>query len=242
LENCLDLLAANAKEKGLKLHYQIDGSVPDSINSDPTRLRQILINLLSNAVKFTEEGEVMVSVSSQADKEGMAKKSKENQEEECQVGPGIHLHFAIQDTGIGIPTERMNRLFQSFSQVDMSTTRKYGGTGLGLAICQKLVDIMGGRIWVESELGKGSTFHFSVPADIASSLTSSLGGRDAYSPCLHPALCQAQGTIERDHHSGIHDELRILIAEDNEVNKRVIKKCSKSWDFRQTSSITGRMF
>ena len=232
LNDCLDLLAANAKEKGLKLHYQIEGSVPDSINSDPTRLQQILINLLSNAVKFTEEGEVMVSVSSQADKEGMAKKSKENQEEECQVGHGIHLHFAVQDTGIGIPPERINRLFQSFSQVDMSTTRKYGGTGLGLAICQKLVGIMGGRIWVESELGKGSTFHFSVPVDIDYSLASSLGGKDASSPCLRQSLCQAQGRTEGDFHKEINDELRILIAEDNEVNKRVIKKMLRKLGFR----------
>jgi PAS domain S-box-containing protein len=235
LAGSLNLLAANAREKGLKLHYQIDGSVPDSVNSDPTRLRQILINLLSNAVKFTEEGEVMVSVSSQADKEGMAKKSKENQEEESQVsqaGHGIHLHFAVQDTGIGIPPERINRLFQSFSQVDMSTTRKYGGTGLGLAICQKLVGIMGGRIWVESELGKGSTFHFSVPVDIDYSLASSLGGKDVSSPCLRQSLCQAQGRTEGDFHEEINDELRILIAEDNEVNKRVIKKMLRKLGFR----------
>jgi CheY-like chemotaxis protein len=216
LAGSLNLLAANAREKGLKLHYQIDGSVPDSINSDPTRLRQILINLLSNAVKFTEEGEVMVSVSSQVG----------------QAGHGIHLHFAVQDTGIGIPPERINRLFQSFSQVDMSTTRKYGGTGLGLAICQKLVGIMGGRIWVKSELGKGSTFHFSVPVDIDYSLASSLGGKDASSTCLRQSLCQAQGRTEGDFHKEINDELRILIAEDNEVNKRVIKKMLRKLGFR----------
>jgi PAS domain S-box-containing protein len=216
LAGSLNLLAANAREKGLKLHYQIDGSVPDSINSDPTRLRQILINLLSNAVKFTEEGEVMVTVSSQVG----------------QAGHGIHLHFAVQDTGIGIPPERINRLFQSFSQVDMSTTRKYGGTGLGLAICQKLVGIMGGRIWVKSELGKGSTFHFSVPVDIDYSLASSLGGKDASSTCLRQSLCQAQGRTEGDFHKEINDELRILIAEDNEVNKRVIKKMLRKLGFR----------
>jgi CheY-like chemotaxis protein len=170
---------------------------------------------------------VMVSVSSQADKEGMAKKSNKS-----QVGHGIHLHFAVRDTGIGIPPERMNRLFQSFSQVDMSITRKYGGTGLGLAISQKLVDIMGGRIWVESELGKGSTFHFSVPVDIATPLAFSLGGKAESSPYLCQDLCRAQGTTERNHRRGIHDELRILIAEDNDVNKRVIEKMLKKLGFQ----------
>ena len=225
LENCLDLLAANARERGLKLHYKIDGIVPESINSDPTRLRQILINLLSNAVKFTEEGEVVVIVSSGAVNELIGIKSNKSHEDRR-----IHLHFAVQDTGIGIPTERMNRLFQSFSQVDMSTTRKYGGTGLGLAISRKLVGIMGGRIWVESELRKGSTFHFSVPVDVASA--GSPGTKEKSSPFLSPPLYQAQGRTEGDSHEEIHEELRILIAEDNEVNKRVIKKMLKKLGFQ----------
>ncbi|MBN1236002.1 MAG: response regulator [Methanotrichaceae archaeon] len=225
LENCLDLLAGNAREKGLKLHYQIDGFVPDSINSDPTRMRQILINFLSNAVKFTEEGEVVVIVSSEAINESMGEMSNKS-----HAVRRIHLHFAVQDTGIGIPPERMNRLFQSFSQVDMSTTRKYGGTGLGLAISKKLVDIMGGRIWVESELGKGSTFHFSVPVDVAPA--SSPGSKEASSPYLCPPLYQAQERREGDSPGGIYGELCILIAEDNEVNKRVIKKMLRKLGFQ----------
>ncbi|MDD1749589.1 MAG: ATP-binding protein [Methanothrix sp.] len=215
LEECLHLLEANAREKGLKLHYMINKSVPDSIIGDPTRLRQILVNLLSNAVKFTEEGEVLVSVTSETADDAKSKMSKE-----IQAGHGICLHFAVQDTGIGIPAEKINRLFQSFFQVDNSTTRKYGGTGLGLAISRKLVDIMRGRIWVESQLGKGSTFHFSVPVDIATSLC----GKGASSPYQYRPLLQTQGLAEGKAQSEISGELRILIAEDNEVNKRVIKK------------------
>ena len=225
LKNCLDLLAGNAREKGLKLHYQIDEFVPDSINSDPIRLRQILINLLSNAVKFTEEGEVVVIVSSEPFNERMGEKN--NKSRECR---SIHLHFAVQDTGIGIPPERMNRLFQSFSQVDMSTTRKYGGTGLGLAISRKLVEIMGGQIWVESELHKGSTFHFSVPVDVAPA--SSPGSKETSSPYLCPPLYQAQEQRVGDSLGEIYGEFRILIAEDNEVNKRVIKKMLKKLGFQ----------
>ena len=122
LKDCLDLLAANAREKSLKLHYQIDGSVPDSINTDPTRLRQILINLLSNAVKFTEEGEVIVNVSSLSDKENMAKKSKRTRKKKPRK-PYRPSSFCGSRYGNRIPPEGMNRLFQSFCQVDMSTTR-----------------------------------------------------------------------------------------------------------------------
>jgi signal transduction histidine kinase len=214
LEDCLDLLAARAREKGITLHYEIHENVPDSINSDPTRLRQILINLLSNAVKFTEKGEVMVSVSSIASGSG-------------NEGNSIRLQFAVQDTGIGIPPEKMNRLFQSFSQVDMSTSRKYGGTGLGLAISRKLVDLMGGRIWVESEVGKGSTFFFSVPVDIASPMDS----KEASSSYRYPHLRQAPGCTRPDAPQADHEELRILIAEDNDVNKRVIEKMLRKLGF-----------
>jgi PAS domain S-box-containing protein len=207
LDDCLHLLAAGALEKELKLHYRIDESVPKAINADPTRLRQILTNLLSNAVKFTEKGEVLVSVTSSAANEGN----------------DIDLLFAVQDTGIGIPRQRMDRLFRSFSQVDSSTTRKYGGTGLGLAISQKLVHLMGGRIWAESELGKGSTFHLSIPVGIASIPDR----KDESNPCRCQDFCQVEGPIKADATLKAHgdlEELRILIAEDNEVNKTVIKK------------------
>ena len=231
LEECLHLLEADAREKGLKLHYMINNSVADCIISDPTRLRQILVNLLSNAVKFTEEGEVLVSVTSQTADDAKAKMSKES-----QAGHGISLHFAVQDTGIGIPQERMDMLFQSFCQVDNSTTRKYGGTGLGLAISRKLVDIMGGRIWVESQLGKGSIFHFSVPVDIATSPC----GKEGSSPHQCRPLLQTQGLVERSTQGEISGELRILIAEDNEVNKRVIKKMLSKLGFQADIADNGQ--
>lgn len=149
LQNCIeisiDLVASKAAEKGLELAYFLESGMPHEIIGDEIRLRQILINLLGNAVKFTEKGEVVLSVSSYPAENGK-----------------IELHFSIKDSGIGISQENMGKLFQSFSQVDSSSTRYYGGTGLGLAISRRLVEMMGGRIWVESELGRGSTFHFTM--------------------------------------------------------------------------------
>ena len=134
VEEAVDLLATRAAEKGLELAIEIDPAQPRWIRGDVTRLRQILVNLVSNALKFTASGEVVVTV----------KPFSDGTEESG-------IHFAVRDTGCGIPADRLDRLFRSFSQVDASTTRKYGGTGLGLAISKKLTEIMGGRIWVESE-------------------------------------------------------------------------------------------
>jgi len=144
IEESLDLVANKATEKNLNLVYILDGISEDKFEGDETRIRQILNNLLSNAVKFTEKGEIVVSVKSSA------------------AGKARLLHFAVRDTGIGIPKERIDRLFKSFSQVDASVNRKYGGTGLGLAISKRLSELMGGTIWVESKPGVGSTFHFTV--------------------------------------------------------------------------------
>jgi signal transduction histidine kinase/CheY-like chemotaxis protein len=156
VESALDLLAARASDKGLDLACLLDPAAPAWIVGDVTRLRQILVNLLSNAVKFTEQGEVLVTVEAEPhpprDGAGMG-----------QDG-WFSLHFAVQDSGIGIPEARLHRLFRSFSQVDASTTRRYGGTGLGLAISKRLCEMMGGRIWVESRPGAGSTFHFTILA------------------------------------------------------------------------------
>ncbi len=146
VEDALDLFAAKATEKKLDLLAQLAEGVPAAIVGDSTRLRQILVNLVGNALKFTATGEVVVSVSTVP-----------------ESGTGVHeLMFKVRDTGIGIPPDRVDRLFQPFSQVDSSTTRKYGGSGLGLAISRRLAEAMGGRMWVESEEGKGSSFIFTL--------------------------------------------------------------------------------
>lgn len=148
IEGCLDMVAPTAAEKGLELAYVLDGSIPDHLIGAGARVRQVLLNLLSNAVKFTDSGEVLVSVSA---------KTKEE---------GLELHFSVRDTGIGIDPEGSERLFQPFIQADASTTRRYGGSGLGLAISRRLCELMGGRIWVASTPGKGSTFSFTFLAEM----------------------------------------------------------------------------
>lgn len=190
LKESLNQVAALATSKGLKISYSLCEDTPRSIISDPTRLRQILVNLLGNAVKFTKEGEVSISVSGTQQDDGE-----------------YEIHFAIKDTGIGIPADKRDRLFQVFSQIDASTTRKYGGTGLGLAISKKLVELMGGRIWVESELGHGSTFHIMIHARAA---------------VIEPVpVGKPVSIIEDDLLENEDCSLRILLAEDNIVNQMV---------------------
>ncbi|HXF63766.1 MAG TPA: response regulator [Caldilineaceae bacterium] len=149
IEETLDLLSPKAAEKGLELCYYVSPDVPITVLGDVTRLRQVLVNLLSNAIKFTHEGEVVLTVEAQSLAENRSK-----------------LHFAIRDTGIGIDQVQLQRLFQPFSQADTSNTRRYGGTGLGLAISKRLSELMGGEVWAESQPGVGSTFHFTVVAEI----------------------------------------------------------------------------
>ena len=151
VESALDLVTTRAVDKHLDTAYVFEGEVPAAVVGDVTRLRQIILNLLSNAVKFTERGEVVVTVTATGAPDGRNE-----------------LTFAVRDTGIGISAEGMSRLFQSFSQADSSTTRKYGGTGLGLAISKRLAELMGGRMWAASEgAGKGSTFSFTIVAPTA---------------------------------------------------------------------------
>ncbi len=156
LEEVLDLISPKAFEKGIDIFLDYDKNVPETIVGDVTRLRQIVVNLLSNAIKFTSEGQVLLRVSAITNEQPAT------------------LHFAVEDSGIGIPADRMDRLFKSFSQVDTSTTRKYGGTGLGLAISKQLSELMGGEMWVESESGVGSTFFFTIKADAVSGNSSQL--------------------------------------------------------------------
>jgi signal transduction histidine kinase/DNA-binding response OmpR family regulator len=193
VESALDLIGSRAAEKRLDTAYLFEGDVPVAIRSDVTRLRQILLNLLANAVKFTERGEVVLTVSA-APLEGGA----------------VELHFAVRDTGIGLSRDGMARLFQSFSQADSSTTRKYGGTGLGLAISKQLAELMGGRMWAESRgLGHGSTFHFTVRVPTAE---------------LPP---QSKRVL-----LGTQQELagrRVLIVDDNATNRRVLDLQLGKW-------------
>ncbi len=198
INEVMDLFAAQATEKGIELAYLVDARTPHTIRGDATRLRQILINLVGNAVKFTEQGEVVLTVETQP-----------------QEGDRHLLHFAVRDTGIGIPPERMDRLFQVFSQVDASTTRRYGGSGLGLAISKRLVELMGGHIWVESREGEGSTFHFTVPA-------LAVPAQDRVS-----ARCAAlRGK-------------RVLIVDDNPTNCRILARQLEHWHMVPTAVTSG---
>ncbi|MBI3243064.1 MAG: GAF domain-containing protein [Chloroflexi bacterium] len=210
VESALDLVATKAAEKKLDLAYVIEPDVPAAIISDVTRLRQILLNLLSNAIKFTEGGEVVVNVSSRATEDGAAASHRV---------PFVTLHFSVRDTGLGIPLDRVHRLFQSFSQVDASTSRKYGGTGLGLAISKRLSELLGGAMWVESDgvPGKGSTFYFTIRAEPA--------------PALKP----------RQHLAGEQPQLRnkrLLMVDDNATNRRILTLQAQSWGMivRDTAS------
>ena len=146
LGDTMHLLALRAHEKGLELAFEMTQDVPDAVVGDVGRLRQIIVNLVGNAIKFTEHGEVVVKVDLDRHRDA--------------ISDEVRLHFSVSDTGIGIPSDKQETIFQSFSQADGSTTRSYGGTGLGLAISSQLIEMMGGEIWVDSEVDKGSTFHF----------------------------------------------------------------------------------
>src|SRR5437870_2324502 len=166
VEDSLDLLASRAAEKQIDLTYQMDDDVPPTVIGDVTRLRQVLVNLLANAIKFTPRGDVTIEVRLAAPQtpaaEDDAPPTNSTLDESGAAAPSLELHFSVRDTGIGIPPDRLDRLFKSFSQVDASTTRKYGGTGLGLAIVKELVGLMGGEVSVTSEPGRGSAFSFSL--------------------------------------------------------------------------------
>jgi PAS domain S-box-containing protein len=190
VEDSLDLLAEKAADKNLDLAYYIENGTPPVVIGDITRLRQILVNLLNNAIKFTSAGEVVINVHSML---------VENDQYE--------LKFSVRDTGIGIPAEKIDKLFKSFSQVDSSTTRKYGGTGLGLAISRQLATNMGGTMWVESEEGVGSTFHFTILVDVDPE------AKPLYSMDDVPELLGK----------------RVLVVDDNPTNRLILSKQTESW-------------
>ncbi|MFA6107582.1 MAG: response regulator [Candidatus Latescibacterota bacterium] len=213
VEGAVDLLAGRAAEKELELACQVEAHTPASLVGDPSRLRQILVNLLGNAVKFTERGEVVVSVTS---------RPLTAEEAEAAGGtPDADWHevaFAVRDTGIGIPADRMDRLFRSFSQVDTSVSRRFGGTGLGLAISRSLTALMGGRIGVESQEGQGSTFTFTIHAR---------GG-----PAARPVYLLA----EQPH----LEAQRILIVDDTPANREILVRQTRAWGMQPDEFASGQ--
>ncbi len=190
IEESLELFSPKAAEQKLDLIYTLDESIPVTVVGDVTRLRQILVNLVGNAVKFTAAGEVVVSVT-------LAEPTGD---------PGL-LHFSVRDTGIGIPKDKQGRLFKSFSQVDSSTTRQFGGTGLGLVISKRLAEFMGGRVWMESDAGKGSIFHFTVR------VKSFAGASPAPLRIAQPRLAGK----------------RLLVVEDNATNRHILEFWLAKW-------------
>ena len=200
IEEAIDVIALKASEKNLEVMTMIDPKVPATIVGDITRLRQILINLLNNAVKFTDHGEIFVFV-----------ELREGREDSCV------LQFEIKDSGIGIPPDRLNRLFKSFSQVDNSITRQYGGTGLGLAISKRLAEAMGGSIWLESVVGVGSTFYFTIEA--------------IKDKNRHPA--KAYGDFGNDR------KLHALLVVSHDLIRLILKQKLSKFDLESTTATSG---
>jgi PAS domain S-box-containing protein len=197
LESTLKTLAVRADEKGLELLCEVAPEVPEVVRGDSSRLRQIVVNLVGNAIKFTDSGEIAVKVQAQA-----------------REGPDCVCQFTVADTGVGIPENKRELIFKPFSQADTSTTRKYGGTGLGLTISTRLVEMMGGKIWVESEVGRGSQFHFTVR----------LGAADAKEIKL--------GTVAPPE---LLRDVKVLVVDDNRTNRRILEGMLLRWHMKPTS-------
>jgi len=200
LEETTRSFAVSAAVKGLELVCDIRPDVPDDVVGDLTRLRQVIVNLCGNAIKFTDRGEVVLRV-----------------EIEGKTSQGLSLHFAVQDSGIGISKDKQKLVFEAFAQADSSSRRKYGGTGLGLTISSRLVEMMGGRIWVESELGQGSTFHFTALFQVPQKLASRKEGG--------PQL-----TL-----NGIH----VLVVDDNPTNRRILERTLSQWGMKAAIADSG---
>lgn len=217
LESVYGILRVSAEEqKGLKLVKKVDPETPETVQSDYARIRQILINLAGNAVKFTETGTIELAVRAGLDREG-------NQS----------LVFSVSDTGIGIPEEKLDLVFESFSQADSSTCREYGGSGLGLAISKRLVEFLGGRIWVESVVGEGSAFHISIPVVVINpgeqqSALSTESPTEESDRLYDPSRLAPEATSMIE---GVSPDMRILVAEDDPVNQLVILKMFKRMGF-----------
>lgn len=189
VNNTVRTLSLQAHEKSLELLCEVQADIPDRLETDPTRLRQLILNLVGNAVKFTDEGEVALEVTRAEEDES-----------------GILLQFSIRDTGVGIPEAKQRIIFDAFQQADVSTTRRHGGTGLGLSICSRLAGLMGGKLWVESELGEGSVFHFTIR-------------------CQVPAQLEADDMPELEKLRG----RKVLIVDDNRTNLRILSNLAERW-------------
>jgi len=201
LGETMKALGFRAHQKGLELIYEVQPDVTEAVLGDPGRIRQIIVNLVGNSIKFTERGEILLSVT-----------------QESESSDGVSLHFAVKDTGVGIPADKQQRVFEAFSQADGTMARKYGGSGLGLTICTRLVALMGGRIWVESQPGQGSTFHFTICLVIQNA------------PSAHPAPVEPEGLRN----------LPVLIVDDNFTNRRVLQGMLNRWGMRPTAVDGGR--
>lgn len=197
LGQAMKTIGVRAHQKNLELAYFVPPELPDFFVGDPVRLRQVILNLVGNAIKFTDQGEVVLRV-----------------EAESQDQDGVTLHFAVKDTGIGIPPDKQKLIFEPFSQADMSTTRKYGGTGLGLSISIRLIEMMGGRIWLESEEGRGTTFHFTARLENASTMVSRPASVD-------PAML---------------DDVRVLVVDDNATNRQILETTLTYWRMISSSA------
>jgi two-component system, sensor histidine kinase and response regulator len=200
LGDTMKTLSLRAHQKGLELAFEIEPAVPDALVGDPGRLRQIIINLVGNGIKFTEQGEVVVYVTT-----------------ESRTPDQIELHFTVADTGIGIPLDKQASIFEAFNQADGSMTRRYGGTGLGLSISSRLVDLMGGRIWVESEPGKGARFHFTVRFGLQKAPARTIVPRD-------PETLR---------------DMRVLVVDDNATNRHILIKTLENWRMQPTAVESG---
>ncbi|HEV3481809.1 MAG TPA: response regulator, partial [Candidatus Acidoferrales bacterium] len=200
LGDTMKTLSLRAHQKGLELAFEIEPNVPDALVGDPGRLRQIILNLVGNAIKFTEHGEVVLSVRLLT-----------------HVGGDLQLCFTVADTGIGISSDKQTSIFEAFKQADGSMTRKYGGTGLGLTISSRLVELMGGRMWVESELGEGSRFHFTGNFKVQKLATRTVVPRDPATLC----------------------DMRVLVVDDNATNRQILVKMLEGWRMVPTVSESG---
>ncbi|MFH0960188.1 MAG: response regulator [Pseudomonadota bacterium] len=200
--NTMSTLAGQAHSKKLELAFHVPPETQDNLTGDPGRLRQILVNLVGNSIKFTEKGEVVVNV-----------------EPEHESDRGVDLHFTVSDTGIGIPSDKIERIFRAFEQVDGSTTREYGGTGLGLAIAAQLVEMMHGKIWVESELGRGSVFHFTA----------------------HFGLSTKPVRRVVSTEKSILKSVRVIVVDDNATNRTILEETLRSWGMTPTTVADSKM-